>query len=103
MLHSRSIERESGGAETSSSHPPALPQGIPLTMQAVRPGAVGPGAVGPGVVGPGVVGSGVVGLRAAGGSWPETEAKQVQVCSAQPGVSWAYRVQRGVENNPQAN
>ena len=66
MLHSRSIERESGGAETSSSHPPTLPWGNPLTMQVVGPavvglGVVGLGAVGSGVVGPAVVGSGVVG------------------------------------------
>ena len=61
MLYSGSIERESGGAETSSSHPPALPRGSPLTMQ-----VVGPGVVGPGVVSPGMVGSGVVGLGAVG-------------------------------------
>ena len=66
MLQSRSIEQESGGAETSSSHPPALPRGSPLTMQAVGPGVVGPGAVGPGVVGPGVVGPGVVGSGVVG-------------------------------------
>ena len=31
MRHSRRIERESSGAETSSSHPPASPRGSPLT------------------------------------------------------------------------
>ena len=66
MLHSRSIERESGGTETSSSHPPTLPRGSPLTMLVVGPGAVGPAVVGSGVVGLGAVGSGVVGPGAVG-------------------------------------